>query len=157
MDPLAGLPLRQVDPSAGRPVLQIGVRDLYITGDLVAEAQIFVNVGRHHLGCRNGLDDRGRSAGTVAAGKDARHVFKVSCAPGDDLSSLDRDPCLFKMAGFDILADGPDQHIAGDIHVRLSRGLDPGAAVLYGADHLGRGPDPPDPSVLIHIDGGRCL
>src|SRR5699024_8460374 len=101
-------------------------------------AQILVNLGCHHSAGRNGGDDRSRATCAVSACEDARQIRKGSGALCADLSSFYRDARLLKVARLNVLADGYNKHVAGDVEVLFAGRPDAGSAVLDGADHLGR-------------------
>ncbi len=71
---LTGLPLGGIDAPVGGRVVQLGARNLHIHGDLVAEAQMLVDVGGCHLAGGNGPDGGSRAGDAVAAGEHAVHI-----------------------------------------------------------------------------------
>ena len=56
---LAGFPLRSVDTAVGWTVIQHGAGDVNVHGDLMAIAQVLVNIGGGHLAGGNGADADG--------------------------------------------------------------------------------------------------
>ena len=55
-DSLTGLTLCKIDASAWDLIFQLRLRNLHIAGNLVTEAQIFINIGGRHLARGNGAD-----------------------------------------------------------------------------------------------------
>ena len=151
--PAAGLPLGQIDPPAGQVVAVAGLGDLHIAGDLVMEAQIFIDIGGDGLGRSDGADDGGRAGSAVAAGEHAGDIGKIAETAGVDHAFGHRHAGLLEMVGLDALADGGDQHGAVDELVRLAGGPDGGAAVPHRTDHLRRHPHAAHMPVFIDLDG----
>lgn len=97
-DSLTGLTLCKIDASAWDLIFQLRLRNLHIAGNLVTEAQIFINIGCHDFGCRDSFDNCRRSAGTVSSGVYIRHIFYRTRAGSQNLTSGYRNTCWLQNA-----------------------------------------------------------
>ena len=146
-----------IHPAPGTDVRAAGGGNLHVHPDLVVKAQVFVDVVRSSLACRNGPDDRGGTGNAVAAGEHALHLRQAGAGVRQQgTAPLDLDAGLLKALGLDALADGYNDKVRRDADRLHRSGVGPGTARLVDlADDLGLGPQGHGPAVLgLHPDRG---
>ena len=74
VNPFTGFSFRKLYTSARYAVVQIRLRNLHVTGNLVMESQILVDVGGNNFCGGDGPDYGRRSGRTVSSGK-YRRIF----------------------------------------------------------------------------------
>ena len=148
MNTLTGLALGELHAAAGALVGQIGLGDLHVAGDFVVVAQVFVDVGRHDLGRRNGLDHSGRTSGAVAAGEHAGNVGEAAGVVGCRIIDSPRERLIAILTNVFVPCNGRFPMMISLIGLFLAASWPMAALMLAGVIVLG---------VLVTFASSRLL